>query len=48
MKFGQDADGNLLSLGKVPTVFIAHSMGGLVAKAAYLLGQNDKTYKEVV
>ncbi|KAL3434765.1 hypothetical protein BDV09DRAFT_168924 [Aspergillus tetrazonus] len=48
MKFGQDSNGNPLGLGKVPTVFVAHSMGGLVVKAAYLLGQNDETYKEVV
>ncbi|KAK1149806.1 hypothetical protein N8T08_003357 [Aspergillus melleus] len=35
-------------MGRVPIVFIAHSMGGLVVKAAYLLGQNDEKYNDVV
>ena len=48
MKFGKDDDGEDLDIGRVPLIFVAHSMGGLVAKKAYLLGQNDETYKDIV
>ncbi|THC88961.1 hypothetical protein EYZ11_011591 [Aspergillus tanneri] len=48
LKFGQDAKGEFLGLGKVPIVFVVHSMGGLVAKATYLLGQNDQKYEDIV
>ncbi|KAH6849741.1 hypothetical protein B0I37DRAFT_369747 [Chaetomium sp. MPI-CAGE-AT-0009] len=33
--------------GDTPIVFVAHSMGGLVVKKAYLLAVNDPTYKSV-
>jgi WD40 repeat protein/pimeloyl-ACP methyl ester carboxylesterase len=48
LRFGQDDKGRLLGIGKVPIVFVVHSMGGLVAKATYLLGQNDEHYAEIV
>ncbi len=48
MKFGKDHDGEDLDIGKVPIIFVAHSMGGLVAKKAYLLGQNDETYQDII
>jgi hypothetical protein len=48
MKFGKDHDGQDLDIGKVPIIFVAHSMGGLVAKKAYLLGQNDETYQDII
>lgn len=32
MKFGNDQNVNSLKLGKVPIIFVAHSMGGLVVK----------------
>ena len=48
MKFGQDHDGEHLDVGKVPIIFVVHSMGGLVAKKAYLLGQNDAIYQGII
>ena len=48
MKFGKGYNGENLEIGNVPTIIVAHSMGGLVAKKAYLLGQNDETYQDIV
>jgi WD40 repeat protein/pimeloyl-ACP methyl ester carboxylesterase len=48
MKFGKGHDGEDLDIGKVPIIFVVHSMGGLVAKKAYLLGQNDETYQDII
>ena len=48
MKFSKDPSGEDLDIGKVPIIFVAHSMGGLVAKKAYLLGQNDETYQDII
>ncbi|KAI0417993.1 WD40 repeat-like protein [Xylaria grammica] len=33
--------------GNTPIVFVAHSMGGLVIKKAYLLATRNETYKEI-
>ncbi|KAL2124979.1 hypothetical protein VTJ04DRAFT_1344 [Mycothermus thermophilus] len=42
-------DSPLLNDGKkVPLIFIAHSMGGLVVKQAYLLGHREPTFQSVV
>ncbi|KYG47040.1 hypothetical protein M433DRAFT_63914 [Acidomyces richmondensis BFW] len=48
MKFGQDDEGNEYELGRVPIIFVVHSMGGLIVKKAYLLGQHDKVFREMV
>ncbi|KAL8769894.1 MAG: hypothetical protein Q9194_005323 [Teloschistes cf. exilis] len=48
MKFGLGEDSQELNIGTVPTVFIAHSMGGLVVKKAYILAQNDSHYEAIV
>lgn len=48
MKFGRDREGEDLDIGKLPIIFVVHSMGGLVAKKAYLLGQNDETYQDII
>ncbi|KAL8664311.1 MAG: hypothetical protein Q9202_003125 [Teloschistes flavicans] len=48
MKFGLGDDSRELEIGTVPTVFVAHSMGGLVVKKAYILAQNDVHYEEVI
>ena len=47
MGFGKDDNGEDLGIGKVPIVFVAHSMGGLVVKKAYLLGQIDEEYQAI-
>ncbi|KAK4238066.1 hypothetical protein C8A03DRAFT_44164 [Achaetomium macrosporum] len=49
LKYARDesADGNL-RMGERPIIFIAHSMGGLVVKEAYLRGQIDPGYASIV
>ena len=48
MKFAKDDNGQDLDIDSVPIIIVAHSMGGLVAKKAYLLGQIDETYQDIV
>lgn len=48
MKSGKGHDGETLDSSKVPMIFVVHSTGGLVAKKAYLLGQNDETYQDII
>ncbi|KAL3419421.1 NACHT and WD domain-containing protein [Phlyctema vagabunda] len=48
MKFGKTKEAEDLAIGKVPIIFIVHSMGGLVVKRAYILGQNDDEYKQII
>ncbi|KAL8788492.1 MAG: hypothetical protein Q9195_007269 [Heterodermia aff. obscurata] len=48
MKFAKDNNGQDLDIGSRPIIVLAHSMGGLVAKKAYLLGQIDETYQDIV
>jgi len=47
MKFGTDSHGKDLCMGRVPIIFIVHSMGGLIAKKACILGQNDGEYQAI-
>ena len=35
-------------IGNQPIIFVAHSMGGLVAKKAYILGKNDAELNHIV
>ncbi|MCJ1435227.1 hypothetical protein MMC27_004599 [Xylographa pallens] len=48
MRFGKDNDGRDLAMGDVPIVFVVHSLGGLVFKKAYIAGQSDTQYQNLV
>ena len=48
MRFATGQGGRELNIGRAPIIFVAHSMGGLVVKKAYILGQNDLHYKDIV
>ena len=48
MGFGKNEGGEDLGIGRVPIIFVVHSMGGLVVKKAYILGQNDEEYQHIV
>jgi hypothetical protein len=48
MKFGTDANVKSLDIGKVPLIFVVHSMGGLVVKKAYILGCQDPQYQHIL
>lgn len=48
MKFGTDEQTGDLDIGHVPIIFVVHSMGGLVVKKAFILGQIDAHYKDLI
>ncbi|KAF2755764.1 hypothetical protein EJ05DRAFT_540420 [Pseudovirgaria hyperparasitica] len=50
MKFAKHGDKALedLGIGQAPIIFIVHSMGGIVVKQAYILGQHDPDYIDLV
>ncbi|PPJ56778.1 hypothetical protein CBER1_05969 [Cercospora berteroae] len=49
LRFSQGREGRSLNVGGVPLIFISHSLGGLVAKKAYLLAVSDfnSTYGQI-
>ncbi|KAJ9615502.1 hypothetical protein H2200_001577 [Cladophialophora chaetospira] len=48
LRFAKGAAEKPLAIGTAPIIFVAHSMGGLVVKKAFILGQHDTHYKEIV
>ncbi|KAL8838171.1 MAG: hypothetical protein Q9176_005254 [Flavoplaca citrina] len=48
MKYAKGEDLEELELGQRPIVFVLHSMGGLVAKQAYILGKDDPSYSDMI
>ncbi|KAF7534265.1 hypothetical protein G7054_g6367 [Neopestalotiopsis clavispora] len=47
MVYGRDASGQVLGIGEAPILIVAHSMGGLVFKKAFLDAQLDNRYLNV-
>ncbi|KAB5516895.1 Alpha/Beta hydrolase protein, partial [Coniochaeta sp. 2T2.1] len=51
LKYAQDETAELpedLRMGERPIVFVVHSMGGLIVKEAYMQGQIDPTFSNIV
>ncbi|KAH9905313.1 hypothetical protein F4778DRAFT_779657 [Xylariomycetidae sp. FL2044] len=48
MKFCKDENLDSLDIGRVPVIFVVHSMGGLVIKKAYILGLGDPKYQAIL
>ena len=48
LKFSMVSNGKDLKMGEVPIILVVHSMGGLIAKEAYMQGQNDPQYEGII
>lgn len=48
IRFAKNDSGNELDIGTKPIMLVAHSMGGLVVKQAFLMGMYDENYKDIV
>ncbi|KAI1772813.1 hypothetical protein F4818DRAFT_423988 [Hypoxylon cercidicola] len=48
LKYAKDEGKEDLGMGSVPLIFVAHSMGGLIVKEAYIQGQNDPEYESII
>ncbi|KAE9379835.1 hypothetical protein N431DRAFT_476914 [Stipitochalara longipes BDJ] len=47
IRFGHDQNGQPFGIGKVPIVFVAFCLGGLVVKKAYILGLALRQYRDM-
>ncbi|KAK5167353.1 uncharacterized protein LTR77_007052 [Saxophila tyrrhenica] len=49
LRFGHGREDRSLDAGGVPIIFVSHSLGGLIAKKAYLLAVSDSTstYRQI-
>jgi alpha-beta hydrolase superfamily lysophospholipase len=48
LKYAKDQRKDDLNMGNVPLIFVVHSMGGLIVKEAYIQGQNDPKYQNII
>lgn len=48
LRFATGVEERPLNIGDAPLIFVAHSMGGLVVKKAFILGQNDLPYQSLI
>ncbi|KAJ5740559.1 hypothetical protein N7493_000431 [Penicillium malachiteum] len=48
LKYAKDEEKKDLNIGAVPLLFVVHSMGGLIVKEAYMQGQNNPEYENIV
>ncbi|KAI0392005.1 hypothetical protein F5Y17DRAFT_467858 [Xylariaceae sp. FL0594] len=48
LKYAKNPNLDDLDMGKVPLIFVAHSMGGLIVKEAYLQGQHNPEYEAII
>ncbi|KAI1272205.1 hypothetical protein F5Y07DRAFT_403598 [Xylaria sp. FL0933] len=48
LKYAKDSNLDDLEMGKVPLIFVVHSMGGLIVKEAYMQGQHDPEYEAII
>jgi len=48
LKFATGEGESRVEIGSVPIIFVAHSMGGLIVKKAFILGQHDEHYQDLV
>lgn len=46
--FSTGSEESCISIGQQPIIFVAHSMGGLVVKKAYVLGKHDDRYAYII
>ncbi|TLS23922.1 hypothetical protein PpBr36_08240 [Pyricularia pennisetigena] len=48
LKHARNEQGEELDMEKVPLIFVVHSMGGLIIKEAYIQGQHDPQYEDII